>query len=69
MDNIKNYFECNARSTTGYCKLWIRECVEGENCKQGYCAYCKNAAISPKCEDSICTKCSQFDFKKENYIE
>ena len=69
MSMLKNYFECNARNENGYCKLWLRQCVGGENCKQGYCAYCKYASISPKIEDSTCTKCNQFDFKKQNYIE
>ena len=64
-----NYFKCKARDQSGYCKMWLRECVGGENCNQGNCAYCIHAAISPKIKESICTKCTGFDFKKGNYTE
>ena len=61
MPEKTNYFQCKFRSATGYCKMWMMQCVGGE--------YCEHAAISPKIEDSICIKCSGFDFKKENYVE
>lgn len=65
MDNL---FKCKAKTETGYCNMWLRACVGGENCKQGNCAYCINAALSPKIE-SICNKCNQFEWKKQNYQE
>ena len=69
MSEIKNYFKCRARTNDGYCQLWLRNCVGKENCKQSDCAYCIKASINPNIEDSICTICTQFNFKKENYIE
>ena len=60
-------FKCKAEES-GYCQRWLRECVGGENCAQGYCPYCEYGGISPK-EKSICDDCEKFQWKKENYIE
>lgn len=65
---MENKFKCKAKDSSGYCTMWLRKCVGNQNCNQGYCPYCINAAISPK-EESICNTCSQFEWKKENYIE
>lgn len=66
-DKMKNLFECKANKA-GYCGFWLRACVGGCNCEQGYCVYCVNAALSPKVP-SVCDECIQFKWKKENYIK
>ena len=69
MNNTPNLFNCRYKTSNGYCKKWIRSCVGSKNCLQGICPYCKHSSISPKIEDSVCVRCSNFEFKKENYIE
>ena len=69
MENTSNLFKCKFKLSNGYCKNWLRFCVGANNCKQGNCSCCEYSSISPKIENSICVKCSQFNFKKENYIE
>lgn len=62
---MENNFKCRANKA-GYCNLWLRDCVGGENCKQGYCAYCIYSSPKTRTE---CEKCKQYDWKKENYVE
>lgn len=64
---MTNQFKCRANNS-GYCSMWLRECVGADNCKQGYCPYCIHSAISPK-ECSICNDCEHFEWKRENYVE
>ena len=62
-----NSFRCKAEES-GYCNMWLRACVGGENCAQGCCPYCVYAGISPA-EKSICNECEKYSWKKENYRE
>lgn len=65
---LKDRFKCKALMGN-YCYRWHMNGCKGSSCKQWWCGFCIDASINPKIEDSICTKCSQFDFKKNNYIE
>lgn len=63
---MKNNFKCKS-DDKNYCKLWLRQCVGAENCKQALCPYCVNGGISPT--KRICVECKHGEWKKDNYIE
>lgn len=63
---MENIFKCKANNG-GYCNMWKRDTCCGD-CKQSYCGYCINAAISPNIENyNPCINCTQYEWKKENY--